>query len=285
VAEGSEIYGSIVSGTLRVNDNSTAGGTKAATVTGSGTTYNVAVTGMTTSGTVIASVPKDVALTASLLPNLASTSTDNTVTWAPLAASITLTNSASVIPWGGGVTLNIQFGTGGGNRSFTIERTRDSFTWFTEATLTTNASGFASYVYRPATNTYFRIRFLGTPDLLAGTSNTTRTVVRQIALLRPTNGGLIRSIARNTSITFTTTVRPARPELPKATVTFRFYRLSGGTWTLVTSRDVVIDSLGKAATTFKFTSGGSWYVRSIANPTPSYNANSVWSPLERYNVR
>ena len=66
---------------------------------------------------------------------------------------------------------------------------------------------------------------------------------------------------------------------------FRFYRLSGGTWTLVTARDVVIDSLGKAATTFKFTSGGSWYVRSIANPTPSYNANSVWSPLERYNVR
>ena len=73
-----------------------------------------------------------------------------------------------------------------------------------------------------------------------------------------------------------TTVRPARPELPKATVTFRFYRLSGGTWTLVTSRDVVIDSLGKAATTFKFTSAGSWYAR---------NANSVWSPLERYNVR
>jgi hypothetical protein len=110
-------------------------------------------------------------------------------------------------------------------------------------------------------------------------------VVRQIALLRPTNGGAIRSIARNTSITFTTTVRPSRPELPPATVTFRFYRLSGGTWTLVTSRDVVIDSLGKAATTFKFTSAGSWYARSIANPTPSYNANSVWSPTERYNVR
>jgi hypothetical protein len=215
---------------------------------------------------------------------LTATTSDPFTVTAP-GAAITLTNSASVITWGGGVTLSIQFGANGGNKLFTIERTRDSFTWYTEATLTTNASGFASYVYRPATNTYFRIRFLGTPDLLAGTSNTTRTVVRQIALLRPTNGGLIKSIARNTSITFTTTVRPSRPELPKATVTFRFYRLSGGTWTLVTSRDVVIDSLGKAATTFKFTSGGSWYARTIANPTPSYNANSVWSPLERYNVR
>ncbi|MBF8290478.1 MAG: hypothetical protein HW391_1446, partial [Chloroflexi bacterium] len=199
--------------------------------------------------------------------------------------SITLTNSAGVITWGEGVTLNIRFGTGGANRVFTIERTRDSFTWFTEATLVTNASGFASYVYRPATNHYFRIRFPGAADLSAGLSNTTRTVVRQIALLRPTNGGLIRSIARNTSITFTTTVRPARPELPKANVTFRFYRLIGGTWTLVTTRDVTIDALGKAATTFTFPTAGSWYVRSIANPIPSYNANSVWSPIERYNVR
>ncbi len=202
-----------------------------------------------------------------------------------LAAAITLTNSASVITWGGGVTLTIQFGANGANRLFTIERARDGVTWFTEATLTTNASGLATYTYRPATNNYYRIRFAGAPDLSTGTSNTTRTVVRQIALLRPTNGGLIKSIARNTSITFTTTVRPARPELPPARVSFRFFRLSGGTWTLVTTRDVIINSLGKAATTFKFTSAGSWYVRTIANPT-SYNANSVWSlPLERYNVR
>ena len=212
----------------------------------------------------------------------------STATSAPFTVStgtsITLTNSASVITWGSGVTLTIQFGTNGANRLFTIERARDGVTWFTEAALTTNASGYATYVYRPATNNYFRIRFAGAGDLSAGLSNTTRTVVRQIALLRPTNGGLIRSIARNTSITFTTTVRPARPELPPARVTFRFFRLSGGTWTLVTSRDVIIDSLGLARTTFKFTSGGSWYVRTIANPT-SYNANSVWSPVERYNVR
>jgi hypothetical protein len=67
-------------------------------------------------------------------------------------------------------------------------------------------------------------------------------------------------------------------------VSFVLYRRVGTAWTFVTKRDVYINSLGQASTTFKFTRAGEWYVRSIANPTP-YNANSVWSPLERYHVR
>ena len=262
----------------------TAGGTKTATVTGSGTTYNVAVTGMTTSGTVIATIPAGVATNASTQTNLASTSTDNTITWTQVAATITLINSASVITWGSGVVLNIQFGTNGGNKAFILEAARDGVSWTTIANLTTNAGGNATFSYRPATNLFYRVRFVGTVDLLAGNSNTTRTVVRQIALLRPTNLGAIKTISRNTSIKFTTTVRPSRPELPAAKVSFVFYKRIGGVWTFVTKRDVYIDSLGKASTTFKFTSAGSWYVRSRANPTP-YNANSFWSPVERYNVR
>ena len=58
----------------------TAGATTA-TVTGSGTTYNVAVSGMTGSGTVIASIAAGVAHDAAGNPNEASTSTDNTVTY------------------------------------------------------------------------------------------------------------------------------------------------------------------------------------------------------------
>jgi len=55
----------------------TAGATTAV-VSGSGMTYNVAVTGMTTSGTVIADIPAGVATgDTSSLPNAASTSTDN----------------------------------------------------------------------------------------------------------------------------------------------------------------------------------------------------------------
>jgi hypothetical protein len=61
----------------------TLGGTAGATtavVTGSGTTYNVAVSGMTGSGTVIASIGTGVASDAAGNQNAASTSTDNTVT-------------------------------------------------------------------------------------------------------------------------------------------------------------------------------------------------------------
>ena len=64
-----------------VTISGTASGTKTATVTGSGTTYNVAVTGMTGSGTVIATVAANIATDLSYNPNVASTSTDNTVTW------------------------------------------------------------------------------------------------------------------------------------------------------------------------------------------------------------
>lgn len=66
-------------------------------------------------------------------------------------------------------------------------------------------------------------------------------------------------------------------------VTFFFYHQESGAWQLVTSRAVSVDSAGKARTTFQFTSAGQWYVRSQAGPTP-YNANSVPTPAERYDV-
>jgi len=69
----------------------TAGATTAI-VTGSGTTYNVAVSGMTGSGTVIATVPANVAEDGAGNDNTASTSTDNTVTYnAPDATAPTVT--------------------------------------------------------------------------------------------------------------------------------------------------------------------------------------------------
>ena len=70
----------------------TAGATTAV-VTGSGTTYNVAVSGMTASGTVTATVAAGVADDAAGNPNLASTSSDNTVNYVgdtPPVATVTL---------------------------------------------------------------------------------------------------------------------------------------------------------------------------------------------------
>ncbi len=275
-----------------VTISGTAGGTKTVTVTGSGTTYNVAVSGMTTSGTVIATIPAGGAVNASSQTNLASTSTDNSVTWTAITATITLTTSAPIPPgaqnpvilWGQGFTLTVQFGTIGANKQFQLQGTRDLITWTTITTLTTDANGRASLVYTPVTNLFYRAVFAGTPDLGAANSNQVRTVVRQLALLRPTNSGSTRTINRNSSITFTTTVRPARPELAPAKVSFFFYKQVSGSWQLITKRDVFIDGAGLARTTFRFSSAGQWYVRSQANPT-TYNANSVMTPIERYSVR
>ncbi|UXI70579.1 beta strand repeat-containing protein [Tahibacter amnicola] len=71
----------------------TLGGTAGATtalVTGSGTTYNVAVSGMTADGTVTATIAEGVATDGSSNPNLASTSTDNSVTWDGTAPTVTI---------------------------------------------------------------------------------------------------------------------------------------------------------------------------------------------------
>ena len=60
---------------------STAGGTKTANVTGGPTIYNVEVTGMTTFGTVVATIPAGGASDPSGNSNTASSGGDNTVTW------------------------------------------------------------------------------------------------------------------------------------------------------------------------------------------------------------
>ena len=208
-----------------------------------------------------------------------------------VATAITLTTSAPtppgahdpVILWGQGMTLGVQFGANGASKSFQLQGTRDGITWTTITTLTTDAAGHASLFYTPVTNLYYRVVFAGTPDLAAANSNQVRTVVRQLAVQRPTYPGSVKSLNRNTSITFTTTVRPSRPELAPAKVSFYFYRQVSGVWQLQTKRDVFIDAAGLAKTTFKFTTAGQWYVRSQANPTP-YNANSVLTPLERFSV-
>lgn len=70
-------------------DVTVAPGAATAVVTGSGTTYNIAVTGLTVTGTVTVSIAANTAHDSAGAGNTASTSTDNTVTYdttAPTAA-------------------------------------------------------------------------------------------------------------------------------------------------------------------------------------------------------
>jgi hypothetical protein len=200
------------------------------------------------------------------------------------AANLTLTNSASIITWGNTLSLTARIDQFGANRQVQLQGSKNGSTWTPIVTIVTDASGNATFLYRPATNLFYRAVFAGSPDLTALTSGTNRTVVRQISLLRPTNSGSVRRVDVGTTIGFVDTVRPARPELTPATVRFVFYRLVSGVWTQIAQRDVVINSAGLASTSWTFPSTGEWYVRSQARPTPN-NANSVWGPVERYSVR
>lgn len=200
-------------------------------------------------------------------------------------ATLTLTNSASVITWASQIAITIRFDQSGANRVVQLQRSHDGFTWTTIGSLVADSLGAARFLYSPATNLYYRAVFGGAADLGALTSNTTRTVVRQISMLRSINHGFVLRIARGTSVVFTDTVRPARPELPLATVRFVFYRrASDGVWRSYTQRDLLTNALGKVSTSWTFPVTGEWYVRSQARPTP-FNANSVWGPIQRFSVR
>lgn len=75
--------------------SSTCAGDLLGTVAGSGTTYTVTVTGMTSAGDVIARIPANVCTSFEHVPNLASTSTDNTVAFSPPPATVTSLGGAS----------------------------------------------------------------------------------------------------------------------------------------------------------------------------------------------
>jgi GH25 family lysozyme M1 (1,4-beta-N-acetylmuramidase) len=200
------------------------------------------------------------------------------------AAQVALAPDTNVVTWGQPVTLDVQVGSSGANRTLTLQRMQSNETqWSVIGSVTTDANGRATLTYTPPVNTQFQAVYAGGPDLGAGTSPPVRVVVRQLVLLRPTSLGRVTSIAAGTQVAFTATVRPVGPTLAPAKVTFQFWRQVSGRWQYVTKRDVYVDASGRARWPWVFTSRGQWYVRAVADPTQT-NANSFWSPPERFSV-
>lgn len=217
------------------------------------------------------------------------TSTPVTFSITVPAAVLSVAPSTTVITWGEPVTLVVQVATSGAtsgaNRSVTLQRMQaNESQWSDIGTMTTDASGRASMQYRPPVNTQFQAVYAGETDLGPATSPAVRVVVRQIVLLRPTNPGHVTNVRAGSQVTFTATIRPIGPTLAPAKATFQFWRLVGGHWVAVANRDVQADSGGRASITWRFSLRGQWYVRAVADPTLT-NANSTWSPAERYSVR
>ena len=141
-------------------------------VTGSGNTYNVAVYGMTASGTVTATVAAGVAQNACTQPNNASTSTDNTVTITCVPPIVNVTPATSC---GGVAGL-------GCNGPLTASGNADVYIWSPLAGLYTNCTMTAAYtgtnlstVYAgPTTNTVYTVT--GT-KLATGCTNSASALV------------------------------------------------------------------------------------------------------------
>ncbi len=153
----------------------TAGATTA-TVTGSGTTYNVAVTGMTTGGTVIASIPADAAASSiGNHPSLASTSTDNTVTFR-LASKWLVTASTYTPAPSQAITITAQLADASGNAvpslGVVVTWTSTGGGTFSAATSTTNASGVATVTFTVSATTGTVHTVTATGGGFTGTSST-----------------------------------------------------------------------------------------------------------------
>ncbi len=253
------------------------------TLTCSGGLTKAAVAGVATfTGCAIDRAGSPYTLVASSVGLASATSSPFSVGLVP--ATITLVRSRGMITYGESLDFLVQFGTNGANKPFVLEYSSVGVPWTTIANLTTNAAGAASFTYAPTRTGYVRARFLGTTDLGAATSAVYIVGVRQtVTTLSPHHTGT-KSIAKGTSITFSSRVRPLRADLAPSTVTFRFYRKVGSTWVLRYERRVPTDSSGVARTTFRFGVGGSWYVRAYAPKTP-YNSISRYTLREVFVVR
>lgn len=198
-------------------------------------------------------------------------------------SGISVHAESSVINWGDTVQIRAHFGINGAAKRVMLQASRDAVNFVTIGVLTTDGDGDASLAYRPATNLYYRALFAGAPDLQPGVTAPMRVVVRQLLVVRPLNVGRIKRVDRGDVVTFTGTVRPNRPDLVPPVVDFVVYKLVGGTWTQIVHRRVTADGDGVATFRMAFTSAASYYVRSMAVPTP-YNANTAWSVVDRYVV-
>ncbi len=259
---------------------SCVGGLTRAAVAGLATFDGCSVTPAASSYTITASAP-------GLTP--ATSTPFNVVPPGTPLPAISLTATAATIAYGGTVTLSARLAVGPampspGVRPMELQVSGDGVAWATIATLDTDGSGLASFVRRPTTNLTYRAIYGGATDLAPTASGTTVVRVRQIAVLGPTNKGVTRTVARRTTIAFTVLVRPIWATLPRATVIFTVYRRVGSSWQLYARRSLATDANGRATTSWTFTTGGSWFVRAMANATPDDLA-SPWTPIERYTVQ
>lgn len=205
--------------------------------------------------------------------------------------SLSVTPTLPYPIWGQTVTITATFPGAGANRVLELQRSYDplGLTWEKIADLSTDANGVAAHAFRPRLSALYQTVFAGAPDLHAQTSARISVPVRMLAIQRPVHS-TPRVVARGYRVTFSTTVRPIGPDLEPGRVVFNIYQRTSGKWTLVTWRQVTVDSLGVARLTWTFSRSGEWFVRSKAMgrgdeiSEPGGNNPSFLTPIARYAV-
>jgi hypothetical protein len=200
-------------------------------------------------------------------------------------STITLATFPSVVTWGDPFTLTIQF-SAAGNHAFTVQRLSpiDHGVWQNILTGTTDSTGRSVLQYGPRFNGTYKVVFAGDATAGAATSNITTVNVRNLVLLRPTWSGT-RTVSVGYTQTYTATVRPVPAGgIPGgvASVSFEFWKLSGGIWTRMKVTTVGLNSSGVGTLTYTWNVAGQWYIRARTLP----NIYNFWatSNLERMDV-
>jgi hypothetical protein len=208
-----------------VTISGTAGGSKTVTVSGGPSTYNVAVSGMTSSGTVIATVAAGVAHDAAGNSNTASTSTDNSVTFDITPPTVSITSLVSGATVSGTITVTasasdnigvvgVQFQLDGINAGAELTAAPYSVPW--DTTTSSNGSHTITAVARDAAGN--RTTSAGvTVTVSNGTATVTRFEENSPAV-RPSGTWVLRGpeVAAFSGGT------AGSSDVPGATVTFTF---------------------------------------------------------------
>lgn len=202
-----------------------------------------------------------------------------------------------VLPYGRSASLRIAFTQHGSNQPLQLqEGSRTTSAWRVVANLTTDADGIATFVVRPSVSAWYRVVYLGSPELAAGRSRRFTALVQAVASQRPVHA-TARVIDRGSTVRFTTTVRPVIEGLAPMKVGFELYHRVGGRWRLASLRTRPVDAAGVARITITFAAPGDWYVRSYAKGQLAPNApverdgflaaigGSERTPIARFRVR
>ncbi len=202
---------------------------------------------------------------------------------APPAAVISFSTSAPVVTFGSATTLRAAFAKLGNGAQVALEFSDSQGSgWVPLTTLTANASGIATYTFKPSTSRTYRARYLGSATLAPATSAVIPVVVRSVVALAPAaKSRSPRTVARGATLTFTATWKPFSQSAPRAVITFTVSRLGrGGVAHRVASRTVTVSLLGNAKWRYRFATAGTYTVSAKAGATVrnagSLASNVVW---------